>query len=312
MHDFDIAWLTQIDKDDSPFIGEHGVKLGELAKAGIPIPDGFIITSQAYDRFLKDNNLALKAKHILSTANFNDPNSLKQISSIIKKYFMEAEFASNFKLELYGAYKKLSGVLSDTHVRILHSPMILSNTFLFHENLDEIKGEASLINSIKEYWAANFSELNILNGFYDPGIIKSVIVQKSIDPEKSGKIYTVDPFENDKFKIIIKASHGLYEDQLNLVSMPDHYEIEKETHNLTSKVISPQTKMKKKSGIVKRVVDVPKALRNKQKLLASEIDELIKYAKLTEKLQYFPQEIDWSIAKGKIYFTHIRPVTSLS
>ena len=109
--------------DDVTHVGEKAVLFANLHKAGIPIPDGFAITTHAYENFIKENNLHIKTKHLISTANHSDPNSVNQISSHIKKYFDEGNLSSKLKLELYAAYKNLSGKFNDSHVKILLSPL---------------------------------------------------------------------------------------------------------------------------------------------------------------------------------------------
>lgn len=304
-----IAWFNQIDHDDLHHVGEHGTRLGNLKRTGIPIPDGFILTSLAFNRFLEGNNLERKAKHLLTTLNHDHPSSLTQISEIIKKYFVESELPSDLKLDIYSAYKKLGGSLNDSHVKLILSPLSSASILNVSNFSPKVKGEASLIHKIKEYWAASFTNLNIAHNHNSPTFTKSVIVQKAIEPDKSGKIYTIDPFNKDKTKMIIRALYGHFEDKVNLVSIPDHYVIKKDTLELITKDSTPQLKMAKEDGAVRKVIDVPKNLRKQQKLFATEIGEIINNAKLIEKLSYFPQEIDWIINGKNLYITHTKPLT---
>lgn len=303
-----IYWFEEIESHDSHHIGERGVKLAELKNSGVSIPDGFVISSNAFDEFLKDNMLEKKAKHLISTANLNDPNSLKQISDHIYKNFHDGEFNSEFIKDLYSAYKKLGGIVTDTHVKI-----IPSTAYHIHSHKpevhDELKGEASLLQSIKDYWASNFSEMNILNTTNDAGFTKSLIVQRSIEPEKSGKIYTIDPENYDKEILIIKSMLGHYNEMQNLASLPDYYVINKKEQTVVEKREHIQKKATKKVGGEKKTTDISKKHHTKKKLTEKQLEKLINEAKLTEKLSYFPQEIDW-IAEGQnIYIVHTKPLT---
>lgn len=181
-----IYWFREISKEDLRHIGEKGVKLAELKRSGVSIPDGFVISSEAFDKFIKENDLDKKARHLIKTANRKDPNSLKQISKHIYKYFHEGKLSPDFQLDLFNSYKKLSGKLIDLHVKVM--PSANAHTHAVKKNKhEEIKGEASLIHHIKDYWASNYSEINLLNSS-DSNFVKSIIVQESIEPEKSGKI----------------------------------------------------------------------------------------------------------------------------
>lgn len=303
MLDQNIVWLKQADSDDVFNIGSHGIKLGELSREGIPIPEGFIVTTHAFNNFLRDNNLSLKARHLLSTVNFNDPNSLRQVTNLIKRYFVLGYLSTDFKLDLYGAYKKLGGNTSDAKVKLTHSTTHDHPYHEKHKHIQDVKGESSLIHAILDHWASNFSELNIIHNNHVKKSANSILVQKIIVPDLSGKIYTIDPSNKDKSKMVIKASDGHFDERVNLITLPDNYIIDKNSHTVISSDFA--NSRKKKSSIFK----ISKKVSKKQKLLSKEIDDLIKLAKISERFHYFPQEIDWSIEKGKLYFTNIKPLT---
>lgn len=79
-----VMWFKDVDKNDIALVGGKGANLGEMVKFNFPVPDGFIVTSSAYYQFLKENNLNIKIKHLLQTTNFDNSDSLSQISNHIK------------------------------------------------------------------------------------------------------------------------------------------------------------------------------------------------------------------------------------
>lgn len=307
-----IFWFKEIIDDDIHTVGEKGVKLSQFLKEGVTIPDGFVITSHAFDEFIRDNNLHTKAKHLISTADHKNPISVAQVSNHIKRYFNEGRLSREFKLDLYHAYKKLGNTLKDSHVKIFLSPISNAQSPKYQISYDEVHGEASLIHSIKNCWSMNFSEINLINNHDNFSHVKSLIVQEIINPEKSGKIFTINPNTYDKNTILIKTMLGEFTDQINLVSMPDIYEIDKKDYTIKSVEEVPQLKMKKRTGLDKKILNVSSGSKKNKELKKNEIDELIKQLKLVEKITYFPQEIDWSINKNKIYFTHIKPLTHIN
>ena len=102
-----VVWFSEVDKEDIALVGGKGANLGEMAKSGFPVPDGFIVTAYAYFNFIKSNGIDKKVSNLISTINFNDSNSLKQVSVHIKKEIMDAPFPNDLKLEIYNFYKKL-------------------------------------------------------------------------------------------------------------------------------------------------------------------------------------------------------------
>ncbi len=79
-----ILWFNQIDKEDVSLVGGKGANLGEITKAGFNVPEGFVLTSHAYYDFIRENNLSIKIKHLISSANLTTQNHLTRYLSILK------------------------------------------------------------------------------------------------------------------------------------------------------------------------------------------------------------------------------------
>lgn len=300
--------INEIEKDHLPMVGHFSVGLSELIKNGIPIPRGFVVNVSAYEKFKSENNLDIKTNHLINTIDFGDSNSVKQISAVIKKHFIDSHFPKDVASEIYSSYKKLGGVLRESKISMSVSPVMShSKKTHFFEN---IKGETNLMEKIKECWAANFDENYLLVGFTNNSSHSSaILIQKLVDPDVSGKIFTSNPFENVKNSMVVTAMYGFYEARANLISMPDIYTVNKSSIAIESKEISNQLKMTKEKHHLRKLVAVSQRLRNKQKITDKEILELAEIGKKIEKIYFFPQEIDWSLQKKQIYLTHIRPIT---
>ena len=80
-----VAWFSEIHKEDVPLVGGKGANLGEMTNAGFPVPNGFVVTSKAYYEFIKENQLDVKIKHLLSSAKFDSSTALDKLSKQIKK-----------------------------------------------------------------------------------------------------------------------------------------------------------------------------------------------------------------------------------
>lgn len=286
--------FNEIDKDDANEVGIYGVKFANLAKEGMPIPEGFIVTSHSFHDFFKENNLERKIKHLVNTINFNDPNSIRQVSKIIKTEFENGSPPNDFATQVYSSYKNIGGLLKDSKVLVKSSPTKQTHTRENSRDFNGILGETSLIEKIKELWSINFDEINLISKythkFHIPEQITALLIQREVKPEISGKILTTDL--SDKNKMIIKAINGFFHNNLNLKSMPDHYEIHKKDHEI----------------VLKNAYDADK--KSKQKITDVQILELGRLGKLLEKMHYFPQEIDFRIEKNKIYLSGVKPLTT--
>lgn len=313
-----IAFFKEIDKNDLPLVGGKGANLGEMTQAGFPVPNGFAITITAYEMFVQQNNLEKKILDILKTLNVEDPEQLNQASKNIKKLILYGKYPDIVSKEIIRAYKKLSGRFSNALVAVRSSAAaedLPKASFAGQqETFLNIKGEANLLLKVRECWASLFtpraifyrSENNIPQGSEKI----SAIVQKMVQSESSGVMFSIDPVSNQKDRIVIEAVWGLGETIVQGSVIPDTYVVQKETFSILSKEISDQSIQLIRKGIETKERQVPEKFRDKQKISD---DDIVALAKLADKLHqhyYFPQDAEWAKEKGKIYIVQTRPVTT--
>ena len=314
-----VVEFKNIDKDDLSLVGGKGANLGEMTKAGFPVPNGFAVTVPAYDLFLKDNDISSKIYDILAVTNVNDPAQLENASKKLQKLINTSKFPEVVFHEVDKYYKKLSNRFSKALVAVRSSATAedlpgmsfagQQATFL------NIKGEANLQIAIRECWASLFTPraiyYRVQNKIKHDKVGISVIVQKMIQSEVSGIMFSIDPVTNLKDRIVIDAVWGLGEMIVQGAYIPDHYVVQKETFAILSKEANTQEKLLTKRNNKTEERDLPKKLWDKIKL--TDID-IVSLAKIGQKLQehyYFPQDTEWAIEKGKIYIVQTRPITTI-
>jgi len=315
-----VVWFKDVDKEDIPLVGGKGANLGEMTRTGFPVPPGFIVTSHAFFTFLKENNLEQKIKHLINTLNVDNSQSLKQVSDIIKKEIVTGQMSDELKKEIYLSYTALGGVFKDPLVAVRSSATAedLPNASFAgqQETYLNVRGETNLIIKIKQCWASLFEERAIFyrheNKFDHFRIGIAVPVQKMIESEKSGVMFTINPVNNDKSKIVIEAIYGLGEMIVQGKVRPDHYEVSKSDDKITLKEVSSQDKMLKKVGEINKETRVSLLSRKRQKINDSQILELYKLGKKLERHYFFPQDVEWAIEGGHVYLVQTRPITTIN
>ena len=314
------VWFSEVGKNDIPLVGGKGANLGEMTKTGFPVPNGFIVTAYAYEQYIKDNDLNTKIKHLLSSANFDKPESLSQIATHIKKIVMQGTISDELVKEIFIHYKTLGGTFKDALVAVRSSATaedLPDASFAGQqETYLNVQGEANLIVKIKQAWASLFEPRAIFYRHehkYDHfKVFIAIPVQKMVNSEQSGVMFTVDPITNDKSKIIVEAIYGLGEMIVQGAVTPDHYEVEKKDLKILSKNPATQTKLLTKVGKANKEVMLSVQKGSKQKISDHQIKALAQLGKKLEKHYYFPQDVEWAIEKDKIYLVQTRPITTLS
>ncbi|OGH47751.1 MAG: phosphoenolpyruvate synthase [Candidatus Levybacteria bacterium RIFCSPLOWO2_01_FULL_39_10] len=314
-----VVWFSEVDKEDIALVGGKGANLGEMAKSGFPVPDGFIVTAYAYFNFIKSNGIDKKVSNLISTINFNDSNSLKQVSVHIKKEIMDAPFPNDLKLEIYNFYKKLGGTFREPLVAVRSSATaedLPGASFAGQqETYLNVKGDTNLILSVKKCWASLFEERAIFyrheNKFDHVKVGIAVPVQEMVESDSSGVMFTIDPVTNDKTKIVIEAIWGLGELIVQGKVTPDHFEVSKDNGKIEFKQINQQKIKLVKKGGENKEVSVGIFKQKNQKITDQEILKLFEEGKKLEKHYFFPQDIEWAIEKGKVYIIQTRPITTM-
>lgn len=314
-----LVWFKEVDKDDLALVGGKGANLGEMTKSGFPVPPGFIVTSTAYYYFLAENKLRRKIKDILKTTNISDPNQLNQASQRIKKSIIRGKVPSDLAQQIISFYEKLSGAFKHSLVAVRSSGTaedLPDASFAGQqETFLNVKGEANLINKVRQCWASLFTPRAIFYrqekkfDHFKVGI--AIPIQKMIQSQNSGVMFTIDPITNNKRKIIIEAIYGLGEMIVQGSVSPDHYEVNKSALKITNKLINRQEIQLIKVGSLNKQTKIKTKLQKKQKISNQKIIALAKLGKKLQQHYFFPQDVEWAIEKNKIYLLQTRPITTI-
>ncbi len=318
-----LVWFKEVGKEDVALVGGKGANLGEMSQMEIPVPPGFIVTARAYYHFLDENNLRPKIRKALENLDVTDPINLERASNNVKKIILHAKVPKKLASEIMGYYsqlKKFKGLRG----LIEKEPLVAVRSSATAEDLPtasfagqqatflNVKGEFAVVDAVKAAWASLFEARAIFyrqqNHFDHFKVGIAVPVQKMIQSETSGIMFTVSPVSNDKETVVIEAVWGLGELIVQGTVTPDHYEINKENLKISLKNHVRQDKMM--AG--RKIVSVPTKLRNKIKLTDNQIVKLAILGKKLEKHYFHPQDIEFAIEKNEIYIVQTRPITTLN
>lgn len=314
-----VVWFREVDKEDIALVGGKGANLGEMTKAGFPVPNGFIVTSEAYKHFLDETRLRSKIETALHNLDVSDSKALDQASKTVRELITGSQFPRDIANEVITAYFKLDeGLVKHAMVAVRSSATaedLPGASFAGQqETFLNVYGEANLIEKIKEAWASLFTARAIFyratNKFDHFRVAIAIPVQRMIESESSGIMFTIDPVTNDKSKIVIEAIHGLGEMIVQGAVTPDHYEVDKQSFGITMKTVKTQEKKMVKKGNGNEIKLISPKDGSKQKIGDAEIVALAKIGKKLEEHYFFPQDSEWAIEKGKIYIVQTRPVTT--
>lgn len=273
-----IKFLENITNNDLKEVGGKAASLGELIQSGNAVPNGFVITTEAYKRFY----------------NQKIPTEIGQ--------------------EILQAFDKLGA----KRVAVRSSAVAEdSPTFSWAGQLESYLNisREELLDYIIKCWASISSERALFYGVQQKikkeeiGI--GVIVHEMVNPEISGVLFTVNPISKNYDEIMIESGFGLGEVLVQGLISPDSFVVDKKTFKIKTKKINYQKlKLSFLEGKNKKII-LSKAEGSKQTISDEQVKELAKLGTKIEKYYAQPQDIEWAIEKGSIYILQSRPITTL-
>ncbi len=311
-----IMWFKDIRKEDIPLVGGKGANLGELTNAGIPVPNGFCVTAQAYYYFLEKTGIKNTLAKDLKGLNEDDNKKLNAVARKIKKTIVDAKMPEDLAKEIKEAYHQLGGfpvaVRSSATAEDLPDASFAGQqtTYL---NITTPQG---VVNSVKHCFASLFEAraiyYRVVQKYDHLKVGLSVPVQNLVNSDVAGILFTEDPVEENPDHLVIEAGLGLGEATVLGEITPDRFVVDKKTMKIISKEINKQTWQIVKNGDNgHKHLAVPAKLQKSQKITDKQVLELAEIGVKIEKHYGKPQDTEWAIEDSKVYFVQSRPITTL-
>lgn len=307
--------FSDVKESDFNSVGNKALNLSLLQAEGFQVPYGFVVTTEAYERFIVDNNFKEKISDLLKATKFDYKKNVvftsKNIQGLIlsggidKSIVKEIEkiLSKNKKIELWAVR---SSALAEDLAEASFAGQ--QDSFLNIKTKD-------VIEHIKLCWASYWNERAISYrqnsniNHLECGM--AVVVQSMVNANAAGVMFTADPITADKEKIVIESSWGLGESIVSGIVSPDRFTLEKKSKEIIERKISNKTKGIYFSG----KGSVSSEIENSKKLVPSLTDEEIIYlSNLGQRIEsYFkaPQDIEWAISKKEIFILQSRGITTI-
>jgi pyruvate,water dikinase len=317
-----IVWFNEVTKKDVPTVGGKGANLGEMTQANIPVPPGFIVTADAYFDFLENSKLIDKIRNVLQPLDPGNSKQLQQIAAQVKQLILDTPMPPELAKEIEQAYIKMGrglvAVRSSATAEDLPEASFAGQqrTFL------NVEGEKEVVTAVQGCWASLFEPRAIFyrhqQGFDHFKVGIAVPVQKMVQSQASGVMFTIEPVTSDSGKIVIEAVFGLGEAIVSGEVTPDLYIIDKEGLKISTKKIAKQetqlirnpdaTETEEEANIW---VSLSPSAQAQQKIADDEIIQIARLGKQLEDHYKFPQDIEWAKEDKEIFIVQTRPVTTI-
>jgi len=296
-------------------VGGKGASLARLASAGLPVPDGFFVTTTAYRSFVAENGLENEIFAALKTVDVNNPASLEESSGRIRESFLNSPVPETIEQALLEAYQRLSGAAVAVRSSATAEDLPEASFAGQQDTYLNILGAQAVLEATRSCWASLWTARAIgyraRQGIAPDQVALAVVVQTLVPADAAGILFTAHPLTGDRSRVLVNAAWGLGEAVVGGMVTPDTFLLDKKDGRVISQEIAEKQVMTVRvdGGTVEQ--PVPDALRRRPALQESELDELLRLSVQIESLYAMPMDIEWAVAGGRTAILQARPITAL-
>ena len=295
--------------------GGKGASLARLARAGFRVPPGFHVTTSAYLDFIGRGGLREPVLAAMSAVDVSDAATFGAAAARIGELFAGQPVPAPTAAAIAGAYACLG---DDVPVAVRSSATVEDLPGMSaagqHDTYLNVRGEAAVLDAVKRCWASLWSARAI--GYrarrgVEPGEVSiAVVVQQLVPAEAAGVMFTIDPVDGARDKVVISANWGLGESVVAGDVTPDVAVVDRASGTLVSYQVGSKEMMTVADGTATRAAGTPAGLRSAAVLSPAQAGELARVGLAIEKLYDEPVDVEWALAAGELSVVQARPVTT--
>jgi len=312
-----VAWFADVGIADRPTVGGKGGSLGELTRAGIAVPPGFVVTTSGFEQFLAALAAREPVRERVEALDPNDLGAATRLSEELRRRVIEEPMPAEVEQAIRAAHAELSP--NDEPVAVRSSATTedaedasfagLQDTFLW------VLGADDMVAKVRECWGSLYSVESITyrlkHSFPEEGVAMAVVVQRMVDAMCAGVMFTRSPTTGDKSVITIEGAWGLGSAVVSGEVTPDRWVLGKITGEISVRDISDKhARQVPAPGGGIHEVENEAAIANQPCLTDDQLLALREVGRKIERHYGKPQDIEWAVSQdGRVLLLQSRPET---
>jgi len=315
-----ISWFRDISLADRPTVGGKGGSLGELQRAGIDVPPGFVVRTSAFEDFIAELERQDPVRSRVAALAADDLEVMGAALRELRARFDTAALPADLEQQIRAAYQALTETGHTPVVAIRSSATTedgsdasfagLQDTYLWVMQVDEV------LRRIRHCWASLYSLESLSyrrrQRIDEATVAMAVVVQTMVDARTAGVMFTRSPISGDRSVITIEASWGLGSALVSGEVTPDRWVVAKITGEIPVRDISDKAicHAPAPGGGIEQL-PVADALRREPCLADEELQALRAVGRQIERHYGRPQDIEWAIDRHtrRLMLLQSRPET---
>ena len=301
-----IRWFEDCDATSIAEVGGKCAGLGELLSAGVSVPPGFAVTVAAHELFLSSHELRARETELLASIDYQSVGDVAAASERLRSLMERSEVPSATSEAIRAAYAELSRQ-SETPVPVaVRSSAVAEDlagasfagqlqTYLWIQDAD------SVVEHVRRCWSGFFTTEALTyrqqHDMSNKDALMSVGVQRMVRARSAGVMFTLNPLNGDRSKIVIESTWGLGEPLVSGEVDPDRFTVDKVTLGVLERSVGKKLIEHRPDPAQRKVVidEVEPARRDATSLTDAEVIELARLGKKIERHFGAPQDIEWAV-----------------
>jgi pyruvate,water dikinase len=315
-----ILWFDDAAAADVSLVGGKGANLARLTQGSFPVPPGFCITTAACASFLAETGIDVELADMMGKLDHGDPDALEALTGQMRDLITAAPLPRALVGEITGSLDKL-GAEHFVAVRSSATAEDLAEASFagLHDSYLDVRGADELLDAVKACWASLWTGRAVVyrhaKGFDHAAVGISVVVQRMVEADVSGVVFTGNPITTATDEMVINASYGLGESIVQGIVTPDEYTLKTASLEVINRTLGPKavrTVRDPATGVGTTTEPVPDTM---QRLYALDDRQLADLGWLARQVQSHygevPQDIEWAFAGGRLHLLQSRPITGV-
>jgi phosphohistidine swiveling domain-containing protein len=311
-----VRGLGTLDAGMLPLVGGKAANLGELVSAGLPVPDGFCLTTDAY-RLATESEALIEVHRALQATPADQLPDLAGLAGHARELIRGADIPPGIAAAVGEAYAALG---HDVPVAVRSSATAEDLPFASFAGQQDtylnVVGSAAVLDAVRNCWASLWTDRAVTyraNRGIDPATVAlAVVIQRMVDAAAAGVMFTANPLTGRRQQAVIDASPGLGEAVVSGAVNPDHFVVDSGTGQVLERRLGDKRIMVRPlPGGGTESVDVPGAGASAC-LTDAQATGLASLGRRAELHFGSPQDTEWAVDHdGKLWLTQSRPITTL-
>jgi pyruvate,water dikinase len=307
--------LKDVSQEDLSSAGVKGANLGEMLKAGLPVPGGFVLLAESCKCFVKANKIDIEIENFLNEVDEDPHKNTEEAYLKIQKMFINGDIPSDVLGDIDTAYEAIGNPAAAVRSSAAAEDLPGASFAGQYDTYLNVKGKDELHHYVKKCWASLWNSRGLSyrtkQNIDITGLGHGVVVQKLIHAEKSGVLFTANPINGRRDQMLLNASWGLGKAIVDGEVTPDQWVVDKKNRRIVSACISSKEVMTVVNESAAENVAVPEDKRKAATLDQEDVLKLLELGEAVEKLFGSPQDIEWVFSETVFYLVQSRSITTL-